>query len=143
MRLSFYEVPFCFCYKVHQYMSALPEAKVPYAGGSAGEKYRVAQLLRQLPPHDSEARYCSRLSEGERRELRLFSARRRAEALGRGSVSSLPEPLKGTPCQQVDLLFSGDFVVLQYKRFFSFKSVAIVIVRFRYAKYIFDFFFFK
>ena len=44
--------------QVHQYMSALPEDKIPYLN-SMGEKYRIKQLLQQLPPHDNEVRYCN------------------------------------------------------------------------------------
>uniref|UniRef100_A0AAQ5XXB8 LIM zinc-binding domain-containing protein n=1 Tax=Amphiprion ocellaris TaxID=80972 RepID=A0AAQ5XXB8_AMPOC len=40
---------------VHQYYSSLPEDKVPYVN-SPGEKYRIKQLLHQLPPHDNEVR---------------------------------------------------------------------------------------
>jgi hypothetical protein len=50
----------------------------------------VRQLLHQLPPHDNEVRYCHSLSDEERKELRLFSAQRKREALGRGSVRQLP-----------------------------------------------------
>ena len=39
-------------------MNALPEDKVPYLN-SVGEKYRIKQLLQQLPPHDNEVRYCN------------------------------------------------------------------------------------
>jgi prickle len=82
-------------------MSLLPETKVPYAG-SAGEKYRIRQLLRQLPPHDNEARYCSGLTEDERTELRLFSARRKRESLGRGSVRQLAtDSPSALNCRQV------------------------------------------
>lgn len=31
----------------------MPEDKVPYVN-SVGERYRVKQLLQQLPPHDNE-----------------------------------------------------------------------------------------
>lgn len=41
--------------QVHQYYSSLPEDKVPYVN-SPGEKYRIKQLLHQLPPHDNEVR---------------------------------------------------------------------------------------
>lgn len=44
----------CFA-QVHQYYSSLPEDKVPYVN-SPGEKYRIKQLLHQLPPHDNEVR---------------------------------------------------------------------------------------
>ncbi|KAJ9592806.1 hypothetical protein L9F63_015528, partial [Diploptera punctata] len=77
---------------VHVYFSALPEDKVPYVN-SVGERYRVRQLLHQLPPHDNEVRYCHSLSDEERKELRLFSAQRKREALGRGSVRQLPAPM--------------------------------------------------
>lgn len=40
-------------FQVHLYFSALPEDKVPYVN-SVGERYRVKQLLQQLPPHDNE-----------------------------------------------------------------------------------------
>ncbi|XP_069141444.1 prickle planar cell polarity protein 3-like [Argopecten irradians] len=83
--------------QVHQYFSALPEDKVPYLN-SVGEKYRVRQLLQQLPPHDNEVRYCNTLSEEEKRELRMFSTQRKREALGRGSVRPLPLTMQGSIC---------------------------------------------
>lgn len=42
-----------FLIQVHQYYNSLPEEKVPYIN-SPGEKYRLKQLLHQLPPHDNE-----------------------------------------------------------------------------------------
>ncbi len=86
-------------------MSSLPESKVPYIN-SVGEKYRIKQLLHQLPPHDNEARYCNGLSDEEKKELRLFSSRRKREALGRGSVRSLPLNMEGIACEQVRMLLS-------------------------------------
>ena len=89
---------FSFCLlQVHLYFSVLAEDKVPYVN-SVGEKYRIRQLLHQLPPHDNEVRYCSSLSEDEKKELRLFSAQRKREALGRGTVRQLPvaQPLPNT-----------------------------------------------
>ena len=65
---------------------------------SIGERYRVRQLLQQLPPHDNEVRYCHGLSEEERKELRLFSAQRKREALGRGSARQLTSNM---PCDTV------------------------------------------
>ena len=92
---------FCLCvFQVHQYMNALPEDKVPYVN-SVGEKYRIKQLLQQLPPHDNEVRYCNGLDDEERKELRLFSSRRKREALGRGSVRPLPTTMAGITCIQV------------------------------------------
>jgi prickle len=38
------------------YFSSLAEDKVPYVN-SVGERYRVKQLLQQLPPHDNEVRF--------------------------------------------------------------------------------------
>lgn len=40
-------------FQVHLYFSAIPEDKIPYVN-SIGERYRVKQLLQQLPPHDNE-----------------------------------------------------------------------------------------
>lgn len=39
--------------QVQLYFSCLPEEKVPYIN-SPGEKFRIKQLLYQLPPHDNE-----------------------------------------------------------------------------------------
>ena len=88
------------------YFSVLPEEKVPYVN-SIGEKYRIRQLLHQLPPHDNEVRYCSSLSEDEKKELRLFSAQRKREALGRGTVRQLPvaNPVPSS-CHQVRISWS-------------------------------------
>ncbi|XP_022913988.2 protein espinas-like isoform X2 [Onthophagus taurus] len=94
--------------QVHLYFSALPEDKVPYVN-SVGERYRVRQLLQQLPPHDNEVRYCHALSDEERKELRLFSAQRKREALGRGSVRQLPAPMACDACEEP--LSSGDICV--------------------------------
>ena len=49
-----------------------------------------------------QVRYCSSLSEDEKKELRLFSAQRKREALGRGAVRQLPAP---AVCDQVRLFF--------------------------------------
>ena len=92
-----------FYVQVHQYFRALPEDKVPYLN-SLGEKYRVRQLLQQLPPHDNEVRYCNSLSEEEKHELRMFSAQRKREALGRGNVRPLPLTMQGSVCSRVGFL---------------------------------------
>ncbi|BFG05368.1 protein espinas [Drosophila madeirensis] len=94
--------------QVRLYFSQLPDDKVPYVN-SPGEKYRVKQLLHQLPPQDNEVRYCHSLSDEERKELRIFSAQRKREALGRGAVRLLSDerPCKG--CE--DSLSGGDIVV--------------------------------
>ncbi|XP_031423342.1 prickle-like protein 2b isoform X2 [Clupea harengus] len=85
--------------QVHQYYSSLPEDKVPYVN-SPGEKYRIKQLLHQLPPHDNEARYCNSLDDEEKRELKLFSSQRKRENLGRGNVRPFPVTMTGAICEQ-------------------------------------------
>ncbi|KAF8764524.1 Protein prickle like protein [Argiope bruennichi] len=94
--------------QVHLYFSGIPEAKVPYVN-SVGEKYRIKQLLHQLPPHDNEVRYCNALHEDEKKELRLFSQQRKKEALGRGTIKQLTEP---QPCRNCEESISrGDMAV--------------------------------
>ncbi|XP_018602563.1 prickle-like protein 1a [Scleropages formosus] len=85
--------------QVQLYFSCLPEDKVPYVN-SPGEKYRIKQLLYQLPPHDNEVRYCQSLSEEEKKELQMFSMQRKKEALGRGALKILPRALMHTICEQ-------------------------------------------
>jgi prickle len=70
---------------VHLYFSCLAEDKIPYVN-SVGEKYRINQLLTQLPPHDNEVRYCQGLGEEETKEFVIFNNQRKREALGRGTV---------------------------------------------------------
>ncbi|XP_066259481.1 protein espinas-like isoform X1 [Euwallacea similis] len=94
--------------QVHLYFSSLAEDKVPYVN-SVGERYRVRQLLQQLPPHDNEVRYCHALSDEERKELRLFSAQRKREALGRGAVRQIPGVMRCDLCSES--LSSGDIGV--------------------------------
>ncbi|XP_078727560.1 prickle-like protein 2 [Lampetra fluviatilis] len=85
--------------QVHRYFCCLPEDRVPYVN-SSGEKHRIEQLLRQLPPHDNEVRYCSSLGEEEKKELKQFSAQRKREALGRGTVKTFPITALGATCEQ-------------------------------------------
>ncbi|XP_056281376.1 prickle-like protein 1 isoform X1 [Pseudoliparis swirei] len=84
--------------QVQMYFSCLPEEKVPYVN-SPGEKLRIRQLLYQLPPHDNEVRYCHSLTEEEKREIHMFSAQRKREALGRGTPKILPRALHHTRCE--------------------------------------------
>lgn len=100
------------------YFSALPEDKVPYVN-SVGERYRVRQLLHQLPPHDNEVRYCHSLSDEERKELRLFSAQRKREALGRGSVRQLPAAMT---CDAVSTGNRGTVKIRERENFSGCKS---------------------
>lgn len=75
--------------QVHQYFSSLSDDKIPYVN-SFGEKYRIKQLLNQLPPHDNEARYCNPLSNEELEQLKLFSQQRKRESLGRAVARQIP-----------------------------------------------------
>nr|XP_040570254.1 LOW QUALITY PROTEIN: protein prickle-like [Lepeophtheirus salmonis] len=99
--------------QVHLYFSTLPEDKVPYVN-SVGEKYRIKQLLHQLPPHDNEVRYCNNLSEEEKKELRLFSAQRKRESLGRGTVKQMPITLQNpSKCDNcTESIGGGDISVI-------------------------------
>uniref|UniRef100_A0A3Q2ZX98 Prickle homolog 3 n=1 Tax=Kryptolebias marmoratus TaxID=37003 RepID=A0A3Q2ZX98_KRYMA len=92
--------------QVYQYFSCLPEDKVPYVN-SPGERYRIKQLLHQLPTHDTEPQYCNSLDEEEKRELRLFSQQRKKENLGRGNVRPFPVTMTGAICQQCGRQISG------------------------------------
>ncbi|XP_049544729.1 protein prickle-like [Anopheles darlingi] len=94
--------------QVHLYFSAIPEDKVPYVN-SIGERHRVRQLLQQLPPHDNEVRYCHSLTDEERKELKLFSAQRKREALGRGTVKQINTASLCERCGE--MTSSGDMMV--------------------------------
>ncbi|XP_003404239.2 prickle-like protein 4 [Loxodonta africana] len=60
----------------------------------------LCTLLQQLPPQDSDERYCLALEEEELAELRLFCAQRRREALGQGVARLLPPKLEGHTCEK-------------------------------------------
>ena len=50
-------------------------------------------------------RYCNSLSEDEKKELRLFSAQRKRDALGRGTVKQMPVTLQSpATCEQVEIV---------------------------------------
>ncbi|XP_064593818.1 prickle planar cell polarity protein 3 isoform X2 [Zonotrichia leucophrys gambelii] len=92
--------------QVCQYFSLLPPALVPRLR-SPGERHRLRELLRQLPPHDLEPQFCHDLDEAERRELKLFAQRRKRENLGQGSVRALPLTSEGAVCQQCGAAVRG------------------------------------
>ncbi|XP_022651778.1 protein prickle-like isoform X4 [Varroa destructor] len=92
--------------QVHLYFSSLPEDKIPYVN-SVGEKYRMKQLIQQLPAHDSDVRHCTSLSEEECRELRQFSAQRKRDSLGRGTVRQLPV----SPHLQIVCACCNDYII--------------------------------
>nr|XP_023693167.1 prickle planar cell polarity protein 3 isoform X1 [Paramormyrops kingsleyae] len=98
--------------QVHQYFSCIPEDKVPYVN-SLGETYRVKQLLHQLPAHDSEPQYCNTLDENEKRELQLFSQKRKSENLGKGNVRLFPVTMTSAICRECGRpIQGGDLAVL-------------------------------
>lgn len=92
--------------QIQLYFACLPEEKVPYVN-SPGEKHRIKQLLYQLPPHDNEVRYCQTLSEEEKKELQVFSAQRKKEALGRGTIKLLSRAVMHAVCEQCGLKING------------------------------------
>ncbi|XP_030072147.1 prickle-like protein 1 [Microcaecilia unicolor] len=97
--------------QVQLYFACLPEDKIPYIN-SIGEKHRIKQLLYQLPPHDNEVRYCQSLSEEEKKELQMFSAQRKKEALGRGTIKLLSRAVMHAVCEQCgDKLNGGEIAV--------------------------------
>uniref|UniRef100_A0A3Q2U0Q1 Prickle homolog 2a n=1 Tax=Fundulus heteroclitus TaxID=8078 RepID=A0A3Q2U0Q1_FUNHE len=97
--------------QVHQYYNSLPEEKVPYIN-SPGEKYRIKQLLHQLPPHDNEVRYCNALDEEEKRELKIFSNQRKKDNLGRGNVRPFPLNVTGMVCEKCGGQINGGDIVV-------------------------------
>ncbi|XP_021115499.1 prickle-like protein 4 isoform X2 [Heterocephalus glaber] len=60
----------------------------------------VWTLLQQLPPQDSDERYCLALGEEELAELRLFCAQRKQKALGQGVAHLVPPELEGHTCEK-------------------------------------------
>ena len=58
-------------------------------------------LEEQLPPHDSDPKYCRSLTEDEKNELRIFNEQQRHNALGRGSARQLPLTQSPMPCRGV------------------------------------------
>ena len=48
-----------------------------------------------------KVRYCQTLSEEEKKELQVFSAQRKKEALGRGTIKLLSRTVMHAVCEQV------------------------------------------
>ncbi|CAF3503960.1 unnamed protein product [Adineta steineri] len=84
--------------QVRQFFKCFPEDKVPFLN-SIGEKYRMKMLEKQLPPHDSDPKYCRSLSEDEKNELRIFNDQQRHNALARGVAKQLPLTQSPIPCR--------------------------------------------
>ncbi|MEE6480842.1 hypothetical protein FKM82_012681 [Ascaphus truei] len=101
--------------QVQLYFACLPEEKVPYVN-SVGEKYRIKQLLYQLPPHDNEVRYCQSLSEEEKKELQMFSTQRKKEALGRGNIKLLSRAVMHAVCEQCGEKINGGEIAIFVSR---------------------------
>nr|XP_015845648.2 prickle-like protein 4 isoform X1 [Peromyscus maniculatus bairdii]XP_042122266.1 prickle-like protein 4 isoform X1 [Peromyscus maniculatus bairdii] len=69
-------------------------------------------LLQQLPPQDSDERYCLALGEEELAQLRLFCAQRKQKSLGQGVARLLPPKLGGRTCEKCKkLLNPGEYGV--------------------------------
>ncbi|CAF1502059.1 unnamed protein product [Adineta steineri] len=97
--------------QVRQFFKCFPEDKVPFPN-SIGEKYRTRMLEEQLPPHDSDPKYCRTLNEDEKNELRIFNEQQRHNALGRGSAMQLPLTQSPLPCRGCQkLIDSGSLCV--------------------------------
>ena len=73
---------------------------MPYIN-SVGEQYRMRQLLWQLPPHDTDSRFCHQLNSEEKTEHYNFNLLRKKEAMGRASVRPLPVTVQGNNCRKV------------------------------------------
>lgn len=58
-------------------------------------------LEKQLPPHDSDPKYCRSLTEDEKNELRIFNEQQRHSALGRGVAKQLLLTQSSVPCRGV------------------------------------------
>ena len=58
-------------------------------------------LEKQLPPHDSDPKYCRSLTEDEKNELRIFNEQQRLNAIGRGVAKQLPLTQSPIPCRSV------------------------------------------
>ncbi|XP_071469514.1 prickle-like protein 4 isoform X2 [Marmota flaviventris] len=69
-------------------------------------------LLQQLPPQDSDERYCLTLGEDELAELRLFCVQRKQKALGQGVAHLVTPQLEGHTCEKCrEQLKPGEYSV--------------------------------
>ncbi|KAM4046201.1 prickle-like protein 4 isoform 2-T3 [Anomaloglossus baeobatrachus] len=65
------------------------------------EKLKFVQtLLQLLPPQDCDERFCTVLGEFERKELRKFSAHRRAHSMRHGSIIHITADLSDSCCMR-------------------------------------------
>lgn len=68
---------------------------------SAGLGILKGRVHSRLLSFFAKVRYCHSLSEEEKKELHMFSAQRKREALGRGTPKILPRALQHTRCENV------------------------------------------
>lgn len=71
--------------------ATLPSSRCPH---------RIRTLLCQLPPQDSDERYCTALAEEERGQLQQFFIQRRLQSLGQGSVQPMNAVHAGNLCER-------------------------------------------
>lgn len=84
MLLNYYY--FCLSLQVEDYMDQLPNHKIPRIG-SAGERYRDLQLIRQLPKQDLDHVHCRMIhNDIEIKEYNIFRELRDSIALDIGLV---------------------------------------------------------
>ncbi|KAK0399254.1 hypothetical protein QR680_002962 [Steinernema hermaphroditum] len=107
---------------IHRYFTCLPDHKVPYVN-SVGEKWRNRQLVNQLPPQDSDTRYCASLSKDESNELMRFEEARKTECLGRGVIKQLPYDGKTRHCHQCRELVAPNSIAVYAPDRFGDKCV--------------------
>uniref|UniRef100_A0ACB8F4R9 Uncharacterized protein n=1 Tax=Sphaerodactylus townsendi TaxID=933632 RepID=A0ACB8F4R9_9SAUR len=67
----------------------------------------IKALLQQLPPQDSDEKYCPAIGEEEREQLRTFAEQRRQESLGQGVRCLISSTTHGYFCKKplVDLIY--------------------------------------
>ncbi|XP_062834566.1 prickle-like protein 4 [Anolis carolinensis] len=73
---------------------------------------RIKTLLQQLPPQDSDERYCSSIGEEEKEQLRTFAAQRRQESLGQGIQCLVSLTTNGCSCKKCDKMIPRDEKVI-------------------------------
>lgn len=61
----------------------------------------MSQLMWQLPPHDTDSRFCHQLTSEEKCEHTNFNMLRKKEAMGRATVRTLPVTIQGCTCVKV------------------------------------------
>ena len=65
-------------------------------------------------------RYCNNLREDEKKELRLFAAQRKRDALGRGAVRQMPVTLQAPiKCSNVSVVAAITYVKCSIRPRFS------------------------